>query len=53
MIVMSTYEAKNRLSELLRLVAEAGETVIVTRRRLPVAAIVPIAKQEEKTEAQQ
>jgi prevent-host-death family protein len=38
-------EAKNRLSELLHL-AEAGETVVLTRHGKPVADIVP--HQEKK-----
>jgi prevent-host-death family protein len=37
---MSVKEAKNRLSELLHL-AEAGETVVLTRHGKPVADLVP------------
>ena len=37
---ISVKEAKNRLSELLHL-AEAGETVVLTRHGKPVADLVP------------
>ena len=39
----STYEAKARFSEILRLVREHGESVLVTYHGEPVAEIRPIA----------
>ena len=38
----SVYEAKARLSEILRLVRERGETVTISHRGEPVAEIRPI-----------
>jgi prevent-host-death family protein len=38
---VGAFEAKNRLSELLR-VAEAGRPVVITRRGRAVARLVPI-----------
>ncbi len=38
---VGAFEAKNRLSELLR-AAEAGRTVVITRRGRAVARLVPI-----------
>lgn len=40
MLVISSFEAKNRLSAILSL-AEAGEVIVITRRNAPVARIVP------------
>lgn len=37
---IGAFEAKTRLSELLA-AAEAGETILITRRGLPVARLVP------------
>ncbi|HSN57654.1 MAG TPA: type II toxin-antitoxin system prevent-host-death family antitoxin [Candidatus Sulfomarinibacteraceae bacterium] len=39
-IQIGAFEAKNRLSELLR-AAEAGRSVVITRRGRPVARLVP------------
>lgn len=39
-IEIGAFEAKNRLSELLR-AAEAGRSVVITRRGRPVARLVP------------
>ena len=41
MTEVGTFEAKNRLSELLDRV-EAGEEVVITRRGKPTAKLVPI-----------
>jgi prevent-host-death family protein len=43
-------EAKRRFSELLREV-ENGETVIVTRHGLPVARLIPMAKEADDVAA--
>jgi prevent-host-death family protein len=40
-IEIGAFEAKNRLSELLR-AAEAGRSVVITRRGRPVARLVPV-----------
>jgi len=40
-IEIGAFEAKNRLSELLR-AAEAGRSIVITRRGRPVARLVPI-----------
>lgn len=42
MISINTHEAKAKLSEYLAAV-EAGETVTICRRNVPVAQIVPLA----------
>ncbi|MQA89989.1 MAG: type II toxin-antitoxin system prevent-host-death family antitoxin [Gemmatimonas sp.] len=42
----STYEAKARLSEILRQVRERGETVTVTYHGKPVAEIRPVSADE-------
>jgi prevent-host-death family protein len=42
---ISVKEAKNRLSELLHL-AEAGETIVLTRHGKPVADITPHKEQK-------
>jgi prevent-host-death family protein len=39
---IGAFEAKNRLSELLR-VAESGRTVVITRHGRAVARLVPVA----------
>lgn len=39
-MVVSTAEAKNRLTELIR-VAEGGEPVVITRHGRPVAQLAP------------
>lgn len=39
-IEVGAFEAKNRLSELLR-AAESGRSVVITRRGRPVARLVP------------
>ena len=40
-IEIGAFEAKNRLSELLR-VAEAGRTIVITRHGRAVARLVPV-----------
>lgn len=40
---IGTFEAKNRLSELLDKV-ELGEEIVITRRGRPVAKIVPVTR---------
>jgi len=40
--IYSVYEAKARLSEILRLVRERGETVTISHRGEPIAEIRPI-----------
>lgn len=42
MIVINVHEAKAKLSEYLAAV-EAGETVMICRRNIPVAQVVPVA----------
>jgi len=42
----STYEAKARLSEILRQVRERGETVTVTYRGEPIAEIRPVEAEQ-------
>lgn len=44
------FDAKARLSELLHEV-EAGESLTLTRRGVPVARLVPIAKHPERASA--
>jgi prevent-host-death family protein len=43
MTEVGTFEAKNKLSELLDR-AERGERVVITRRGKPVAELVPVAQ---------
>lgn len=43
----STFDAKNRLSELLDAVAR-GETIEITRRGKPAARLVPIVAENER-----
>jgi prevent-host-death family protein len=43
---ITTYDAKNRLSELLDAVA-AGETIEITRRGKPAARLVPVPSDDE------
>lgn len=45
MIVIGTFEAKTRLSALLDKVAQ-GEEVLITRRNMPVARLVPAVEAE-------
>lgn len=47
MIVVGTFEAKTRLSALLDKVAQ-GEEVLITRRNIPVARLVPAAEAERQ-----
>ena len=44
---VSVYEAKTRLSELLRAV-ERGEEVVITNRNRPVARLIPAAPPRER-----
>lgn len=46
---MSTAEAKNRLSELIR-AAEDGEKVIVTRHGKPVVQITPVPPESRRVQ---
>jgi prevent-host-death family protein len=46
-IQVGAFEAKNRLSELLR-AAEAGHTVVITRHGRAVARLVPVGDDDEK-----
>lgn len=45
MIVIGTFEAKTHLSALLDKVAQ-GEEVLITRRNMPVARLVPAVEAE-------
>jgi prevent-host-death family protein len=45
---MSTAEAKNRLSELIRRAEKHGETIVITRHGKPVAQIVPAPPQRRR-----
>lgn len=44
---INTYEAKTRLSQLLRRVA-AGEEITIANRGVPIARLVPIPAQETR-----
>ena len=46
-IEIGAFEAKNRLSELLR-AAEAGRSIVITRRGRPVARLIPAADDQSK-----
>jgi len=46
-IEVGAFEAKNRLSELLR-AAEAGRSIVITRRGRPVARLVPAIDESSK-----
>ena len=48
MIKLNLNEVKTQLSKYIEMV-EAGETVVVCKRNIPVAEIRPIAKIEKKT----
>jgi prevent-host-death family protein len=45
----STYEAKARLSEILRLVRDRGETVIVSYHGKPIAEIGPVKGTDDES----
>jgi prevent-host-death family protein len=47
---IGSFEAKNKLSELLELAAK-GEEVIITRRGQPVARLVPPASESDRSPA--
>lgn len=49
MTEVGTFEAKNKLSELLDR-AEGGEEVVITRRGKPVAKLVPIVAAKTQQE---
>jgi prevent-host-death family protein len=49
---IGTFEAKNRLSELLDR-AERGEEVVITRRGKPVAKLVPIKAGHDREKARE
>jgi prevent-host-death family protein len=52
MTEIGTFEAKNRLSELLDR-AERGEEVVITRRGKPVAKLVPIKAGHDRDQARE
>jgi prevent-host-death family protein len=52
MIQIGTFEAKNKLSELLDR-AERGEEVVITRRGKPVAKLVPVEDHRDREKARQ
>ena len=52
MTEIGTFEAKNRLSELLDR-AERGEEVIITRRGKPVAKLVPVNPVHDRERARE
>jgi prevent-host-death family protein len=49
---IGTFEAKNRLSELLDR-AERGEEVVITRRGRPVAKLVPVNAGHDREKARE
>ncbi len=51
MVVVNTLEAKNRLSELLRLVEEQGEEVVLCRNGRPVAELRAVASAPDHLKA--
>ena len=44
MVTVNTHEAKTKLSKLLVLVEERGETVVICRNGRPVAQLKPVKK---------
>jgi prevent-host-death family protein len=52
MTEIGTFEAKNRLSELLDR-AERGEEVIITRRGKPIAKLVPVSAGRDREKARE
>ncbi len=52
MAEVGTFEAKNKLSELLDR-AERGERVVITRRGKPVAELVPVAQADMRRQQAQ
>jgi prevent-host-death family protein len=52
MTEVGTFEAKNKLSELLNRV-EAGEEVVITRRGKPTAKLVPITGARDAAKARE
>jgi prevent-host-death family protein len=50
MLEIGTFEAKNKLSELLDR-AERGEEIVITRRGRPVAKLVPIGRSHDREKA--
>lgn len=52
MTEVGTFEAKNKLSELLDR-AERGERVVITRRGKPVAELVPVAQADMRRQQAQ
>jgi prevent-host-death family protein len=52
MTQIGTFEAKNKLSELLDR-AERGEEVVITRRGKPVAKLVPVEDRRDREKARQ
>jgi prevent-host-death family protein len=47
MIKINIHEAKSQLSKYIEMV-EAGETIVVCKRNIPVAVIRPIEKKEKR-----
>ncbi len=52
MTEIGTFEAKNKLSELLDR-AERGEEVVITRRGRPVAKLVPVSPPSRRAQAEE
>jgi prevent-host-death family protein len=52
MTEIGTFEAKNRLSELLDR-AERGEEVVITRRGKPIAKLVPVTPPRDRERARE
>ena len=46
MNTLEIYEAKTKLSEICERVAQTGETVVVTRRGVPLVQIRPVGRDE-------
>ena len=46
-IEVGAFEAKNRLSELLR-AAEAGQSIVITRRGRPVARLISVVEDQSE-----
>lgn len=47
MVMVNTHEAKTKLSSLLVLVEDKGETVVICRNGRPVAELKPVRKVRE------
>lgn len=49
MKTVGLFEAKTRLSELCREVADSGEPILIERRGIPIAELVPPRRPKTKT----